>query len=136
LDTIPLAPIEYMQFDPALWRLLQQISEVGPRLGPVHLSKIDIADGLYCIWISSDNVPKLGIMFTGASGDEPLIGFPLVLPMGWMQHPHLFTAVAETVTDLDLHVQAQPIIGNYAAEMCNEGTYTFQPGETIDVYDD
>jgi hypothetical protein len=38
-----------------------------------------------------------------------------------------------------VHVQAQPIIGNYAAKMFNEGTYTFQPDETfpiIDVYDD
>jgi hypothetical protein len=38
-----------------------------------------------------------------------------------------------------LHVQAQPIIGNYAAKMFQEGTYTFQPDETvpiIDVYDD
>jgi hypothetical protein len=38
-----------------------------------------------------------------------------------------------------LHVQAQLIIGNYAAKMFNEGTYTFQPFETvpiIDVYDD
>jgi hypothetical protein len=38
-----------------------------------------------------------------------------------------------------LHVQAQPNIGNYAAKMFNEGTYTFQPDETnpiIDVYDD
>jgi hypothetical protein len=38
-----------------------------------------------------------------------------------------------------LHVQAQPIIGNYAAKMFNEGTYTFQPDETapiIEVYDD
>jgi hypothetical protein len=38
-----------------------------------------------------------------------------------------------------LHVQAQPIIGNYAAKMFNKGTYTFQPDETvpiIDVYDD
>jgi hypothetical protein len=38
-----------------------------------------------------------------------------------------------------LHVQAQPIISNYTAKMFNEGTYTFQPNETvpiIDVYDD
>jgi hypothetical protein len=38
-----------------------------------------------------------------------------------------------------LHVQAQPIIGNYVANMFNEGTYTFQPDETfpiIDVYDE
>jgi hypothetical protein len=38
-----------------------------------------------------------------------------------------------------LHVQAQPIIGKYAARMFNEGTYSFLPDKTVpivDVYDD
>jgi hypothetical protein len=32
-----------------------------------------------------------------------------------------------------LHVQAQPIIGVYAAKMFNKGTYTFQPDETVPI---
>jgi hypothetical protein len=87
LDTTPLAPSEAMQFGKALWRILQQVSTASPRLGPVNLSKIDIADGFYIIWINPNDVPKLGVMFPGAPGDEPLIGLPLVLPMGWMQPP-------------------------------------------------
>jgi hypothetical protein len=38
-----------------------------------------------------------------------------------------------------LHVQAQPILGNYADRMFKEGTYSFLPDETvpiINVYDD
>jgi hypothetical protein len=38
-----------------------------------------------------------------------------------------------------LHVQAKPILGNYANRMFNKGTYSFLPDETvpiIDVYDD
>jgi hypothetical protein len=38
-----------------------------------------------------------------------------------------------------LHVQAQPILGNYAACMFNEGNYSLFPSETvpiINVYDD
>jgi hypothetical protein len=38
-----------------------------------------------------------------------------------------------------LHIHAQPILGNYAARMFHEGTYSFLPDETvpiIDVYDD
>jgi hypothetical protein len=38
-----------------------------------------------------------------------------------------------------LHVQAQPILGKYAARMFNEGNYSFLPDEAvpiIDVYDD
>jgi hypothetical protein len=49
LDTIPLAPPESMQFGRDLWRILQQVSDTDPRLGPVHLSKIDIVDGFYQI---------------------------------------------------------------------------------------
>jgi hypothetical protein len=38
-----------------------------------------------------------------------------------------------------LDVQAQPILGNYAARMFNEGTYSFFPDETVpitNIYDD
>jgi hypothetical protein len=90
MDTIPLAPQESMQFGRALWRVLQQVSDADTRLGPVYLSKIDIADGFYRIWINPEDVPKLGIIFPG--GGEKLVGFPLVPPMGWMQSPPLFTA--------------------------------------------
>jgi hypothetical protein len=103
LDTIPLAPAESMQFGRALWRILQQVYDADPRLGPVHLSKIDISDGFYRIWINATDVPTLGIMFPIAPGAEPLVGFPLVLPMGWMQSPPLFTATTEKVADLANH---------------------------------
>jgi hypothetical protein len=100
LDTIPLASSESMQFGKALWWILQQVSTADPQLGPVHLSKIDIADGFCRIWINPNDAPKLGVVFPGAPGDKPLIGFPLVLPIGWMQSPPLFTAATETVADL------------------------------------
>jgi hypothetical protein len=88
-----------MQFGRALHRVLQQVSDADPRLGPVHLSKIDIADGFYRIGINTNDIPKLGIMLPGSYG-EKLVGFPLVLPMGWMQSPPIFTAATETVADL------------------------------------
>jgi hypothetical protein len=34
-----------------------------------------------------------------------------------------------------LHLQAQPIIERYAAKMFNNGTYTFQPNETVPIID-
>jgi hypothetical protein len=49
LDTIPLAPAESMQFGRALWRILTNIHKADHRLGPVFLSKVDIADGFYRI---------------------------------------------------------------------------------------
>jgi hypothetical protein len=89
-----------MQFGRALLRVLQKIARSDPLLGPVYLSKIDIADGFYRIAIRPDDVPKLAILFPNREGEEPLIGFPLVLPMGWKQSPPLFTAATETVADL------------------------------------
>jgi hypothetical protein len=38
-----------------------------------------------------------------------------------------------------IHVQAQPILGNYAARMFSEGNYSFLPDETVPIingYDD
>jgi hypothetical protein len=80
-----------MQFGRAMWKILHQLSNADPILGPVHLSKINIADGFYRIWINATNVPKPGIIFPTNPGEDPLTGFPLVLLMGWMQSPPLFT---------------------------------------------
>jgi hypothetical protein len=49
LDTIPLDPDESTQFGRALWCILSTVHHADPRLGPIFLSKIDIADGFYCI---------------------------------------------------------------------------------------
>jgi hypothetical protein len=68
----------------------------------VHLSKINIADGFNRMWINADDVPKLGVIFLTAPGKDPLVGFTLVLPMGWMQPPPLlfFTVMTKTVSYL------------------------------------
>jgi hypothetical protein len=71
-----------------------------PRLGRVHLSKIAISDGFYCIWVNTDGVPKLGVMFPTRNGEGPLCGFPLDLPIGCMQSPPLFTATIKMVANL------------------------------------
>jgi hypothetical protein len=99
-DTIPLSPSEAMQFGRALQRILHTIARSDPRLGPIYLSKIDIADGFYRIGIRSKDIPKVGVLFPARDGEEQLIGFPLVLPMGWSQYPPIFSAATETVADL------------------------------------
>ena len=99
-DTSPLAPLEAMQFGRTLHRLLRHIIRANPRFGPVYLSKLDIADGFYRIWLLPNDVPKLGVLFPQCDGEDQLVGFPLALPMGWIHSPPYFTAVTETVTDL------------------------------------
>jgi hypothetical protein len=64
------------------------------------MSKIDIADGFYQIWVRAADVPKLGIMFPSRPGDDTLVSFPLALPMNWKEDPKIFTAATETVADL------------------------------------
>ena len=99
-DTIRLAPREAMQFGRALQRILQTILNANPRYGPVFLIKVDIADGFYRVWVNSSDIPKLGVIFPTLPNSEPLVAFPLVLPMGWTESPPYFCAATETFVDL------------------------------------
>ena len=99
-ETVPLAPREAMQFGRALQRIIQTIVQANPRCGPVHMSKIDIADAFYRVWVQTADVPKLGVALPVAPGNPPLVAFPLGLPMGWVESPPYFTALTETICDL------------------------------------
>jgi hypothetical protein len=99
-DTLPLAPVEAMQFGHALDRILREILLANPRLGPVALMKLDICDGFYRIALNVDDIPKLGVAFPSPPGHEPLVAFPLVLPMGWKNSPPIFSTATETIADL------------------------------------
>jgi hypothetical protein len=72
----------------------------NPRLGPVYLSKVDIADVFYRIWVKAADIPKLGVLLPEEPAQEQLIGFLVVLPMGWKESPPVFTSATDTVTDL------------------------------------
>ncbi len=85
LDTVPLAPKESMQFGLALQRVISAIVHADPRYGPVYLSKIDIADGFYRMWLQTWDIPKLGVVLPTAPGEDTLVAFPLTLPMGWVE---------------------------------------------------
>jgi hypothetical protein len=99
-ETLPLAPKEAMQFGHALDRILRDILLADPKLGPIYLSKLDISDGFYRINLAIDDIPKLGVVFPVKEGEEPLVAFPLVLPMGWANSPPIFSAATETSADL------------------------------------
>ena len=43
---------------------------------------------------------KLGVVFPVREGEEPLVAFPLVLPMGWVNSPPAFCAATETSADI------------------------------------
>ena len=71
-----------------------------PRYGPVKLIKFDMSDGFYRVFVRTDDVAKLGVVFPSLNGETPLIAFPIVLPMGWTESPPYFCAFTETVADL------------------------------------
>ncbi len=98
-DTVALTPREAMQFGHALDRILAQLLAADPSHGPVHLIKVDLSDGFYRVLVRAQDVPKLGVIVPSLPGEEPLIAFPLALPMGWTQSPPYFCMVTETITD-------------------------------------
>ena len=99
-ETLPLAALESMQFGNALDRILREILMADPRYGPVELMKIDLSDGFYRVDLNVGDVPKLGVVFPTEPGEEQLVAFPLVLPMGWTNSPPHFSSFTETITDL------------------------------------
>jgi hypothetical protein len=72
----------------------------GPPIGPVKTLKGDLVDGFYRVWVHIHNIPKLRIAFPVLNGEEPLITFPLCLPMGWTESPPYFCLATETITDV------------------------------------
>jgi hypothetical protein len=111
-ETCPIAPVEAMQFGTALQRLIEDIVNADPRHGPVYLCKVDISDGFYRVDVRPADIPQLGVVLPVVPGSEPLVAFPLVLPMGWKNSPPYFCAVTETITDVanvrNLHHEQPP----------------------------
>ena len=99
-DTVTLAPSESMQFGRALERVLRKIRNANRRFGPTYMIKVDIADGFYRLFVAASTTAALGVVFPHHPEEEPLIAFPLVLPMGWVGSPPFFCALTETSTDL------------------------------------
>ena len=88
-DTVCLAP-DSMQFGRTAERILQALHRADTRHGPVYLAKADISDAFMQVWIATHCISVLGALFPTLADEEPLIGFPLILPMGWVERqcPH------------------------------------------------
>jgi len=112
-STVSVAP-DSMQFGHADRRIVQALHRADTRHGPVYLSKDDISDAFMRVWIQAHAVPILGALLpTHHEGEEPLVGFPLVLPMGWVDSPPYLCAITETVADL---TNARLAVGDLAQD--------------------
>ena len=77
-----IAPRDAMQFGHALDRILREVLLADPKNGVVEMMKVDISDGFYRVNLALDDIAKLGVVFPVRDGQQPLVAFPLVLPMG------------------------------------------------------
>jgi hypothetical protein len=89
-----------MQFGHTFNRVLHRIHHANRRFGPVYMIKVDIADGFYQLKVATAHIPALGVAFPSLPGEELMVAFPLVLPMGWVSSPPYFCALTETAADL------------------------------------
>jgi hypothetical protein len=92
--------MDAMQFRHALDCILRETLLANLAFGLVYLIKLDINNGFYHIALNVDDIPNLGVAFPTAPGKEPLVAFPLVLPMGWKNSPPVFSTATETIADL------------------------------------
>jgi hypothetical protein len=89
-----------MQYGRALDRILWEILLSNPSLGPVYLFKLDISNSFYRITLNINDILRLGVAVPTAPGNDPLLAFPLVLPMGWKNSPPVFPTATETIANL------------------------------------
>ena len=80
--SVPLAPLEAMQFGNALPRLLHKLRHANPCFGPVHMFKLDISDGYYRVWLHANDVPVLGVAFPSLPPRTSLGRLPACLAHG------------------------------------------------------
>jgi hypothetical protein len=98
--TIAELPKEVMQFGGALPRLLWILRHADQARGRIYLSKFDIDNGFYRLFLDANDALKLAALLPRYKGEEQLLAVPLVLTMGWGNSPPTFCAASETVADL------------------------------------
>ena len=79
-----------IQYGLALECLIREVIIADPALGPVHVLKVNVSDGFYCIGLCLKNSPNLGLFFLSEGEDEELVAIMLNLLMGWKNSPPVF----------------------------------------------
>mmetsp|Transcript_18603 Transcript_18603/g.38903 ORF Transcript_18603/g.38903 Transcript_18603/m.38903 type:complete len:149 (+) Transcript_18603:798-1244(+) len=63
--------------------------------------KVDMSDAYMRVWVRYEDVPRLGFMVPPILFDaEPLVGFHLSLPMGYVDSAQFFCITTKTVADI------------------------------------
>ena len=80
--TVPDLPREVMQFGGTLSQILWLLRHADPSAGPFYLSKYDITDGFYRVFLKADDALQLAVMMPSYDNEPPLLAIPLSLTMG------------------------------------------------------
>jgi hypothetical protein len=98
--TSPTSPPEAMQFSGALHRVLRRVRHADPKFGLVYLSKHDIKDRFYRMFLKADDCIRLAIVLPKYKGEPQLIAVPMAATMGWTKLPPVFSTMSETVANV------------------------------------
>ena len=106
--TARLYPQDDMRFGNTLHLTLKTILHANPALGPVYLSKVDLADAYMILWVNMEEVPLVDFLLPNNNPTDPkLFGFHLSLPMGYINSAANFCATTEPtkpiITRVDTH---------------------------------
>ena len=99
-DTLNITPTKAMQFSKTLWRLLHRIHHANSVFGPVYMSKVDLLDGFYRLWLRPKDTHCLAVFPPSRKNEPPLVSISLTNPMGWVLLPPNFSACTEMVADM------------------------------------
>jgi hypothetical protein len=106
--TLDVALTHAMKFGSSLQCILQQLAYRNLAYELPLMAKINLADGYNRIPLSPSAALELAVILPPDGSQEPLIGLPLSLPMGWKASPPYFGAFIETCADLSNH-RAPPL---------------------------
>ena len=99
-ETLLLGPTDVMQLSRALEQTMYLVWHANPQYGPVHLGKVDLANGFYRQWLTLDAILMLAVIYPKHPNEEQMVALPFSLPMGWVESVPYFCAVTKTIADL------------------------------------
>ena len=90
-----------MIFSGTLRRITRRVLVANPKLGPVYLGKVDLADAYMRLWVRLEDTPSMTFLIPSKTPtDEQLFGFHLYLPMGYVDNTPFFCLSMETIKDM------------------------------------
>ena len=90
-----------MCFEGTLHRIIQRVLVADPRLCLVCLGKVDLADAYMRLRFRLEDTPSVAFLVLRKTPTyKQLVGFHILLPMGYVDSAPYFCVSTETITDM------------------------------------